>query len=518
MERIRSRCASRWVLAFVLVLAVGVVALPAAAIANGSISGTISHTGPFAAIEGVRVYLYPKGSSTAAFDMLTGADGGFSFPDVPNGTYLLCLIDENGVHSSSWYIEQLESYDPYTPFEYVVNDNPDYRVIAMKDGVGIHVHVERPGTQRIAGISVQAFRTMPAGFLDWSPNPELTDASGECTFTNLPAGNWRVMAYDVHAGTAPKWYTDGWYTPTGTFTLNPGESVAPTITVKMLPSMTVDIVGGAGWRQSLSGDIAFDLGMQSDYTSTGYYRVVPVGGPAPWWTTWDGSSQGTITLTEGAYEIQAMGATEPSLTDYGDDGDGPMLTVPLGIDNTKPHTTANVGTVSQAFLELKATDPLSGIGYTRYSLDGGAEQTYTDGSPVPLTRGVHSVTWYSRDKAGNTEDVHSGTIISGPQASVSTPKGSSRTRVRRTLTFSGKLTRATNHRRLTLLAYRFDGANWVLTRTKAVTTHTPRRRGMTTYRGSIKFTAKGLWKVVARYEGDGYWVQSWSAARYVTVK
>jgi hypothetical protein len=391
------------------------------------------------------------------------------------------------------------------------------RIYPLKHGVALHVHVVRPGLQAVENVQVLAVRSMTVGE-PWPWAQLTTDASGECTFTNMPEGQWYATALDQHPNSNPAWYTSGWYPTSSYVGFAAGESHEETITVKMLPVMTVDVVGGAGWRQSLTGEIAFDLSLQSDYASTGYYRVVPVGGPVPWWTTWDGSSQGTITLTEGAYEIQAIGATEPSLTDDGDDGDGPMLTVPLGIDNTPPHTTANVGTVSQSALELKAVDPLSGVAITRYTLDGGAEQTYTDGSPVPLARGTHSVTWYSRDTAGNLEDTHSGTIISGPQASVSTPRGSSRTRVRRTLSFSGKLTRAANHRRLTLLAYRFDGANWVLTRTKAVTTHTPRRRGMTTYRGSIKFTAKGLWKVVARYEGDGYWVQSYSAAKYVTVK
>jgi hypothetical protein len=131
---------------------------------------------------------------------------------------------------------------------------------------------------------------------------------------------------------------------------------------------------------------------------------------------------------------------------------------------------------------------------------------------------VHTVTWHSHDAAGNEESPRSGTIIGGPQASVSTPKGSSSTRVRRTLTFSGTLTRTTNHKRLTLLAYKFDGVSWVLIRSTTVTTHTPSRRGKTTYRGSIKFTSKGSWKVVARYAGDTRYVQSFSAPRYVRVR
>jgi hypothetical protein len=188
------------------------------------------------------------------------------------------------------------------------------------------------------------------------------------------------------------------------------------------------------------------------------------------------------------------------------------------VDNTKPHTGSNTGLfVSQPFLELTPSDSVGWVETTVYSLDGGALQPY-EWAPVPLARGVHTVTWRSVDAASNIEDWHSGTIISGPQAYVRKPVGRSSVRARRSLTFSGKLTRAANHKRLTLLAYRFNGVDWVLTRTKSVQIHTPRRRGLSSYRGSIKFTAKGLWKVVARYEGDGYWVQSYSAAKYVTVK
>jgi photosystem II stability/assembly factor-like uncharacterized protein len=192
-------------------------------------------------------------------------------------------------------------------------------------------------------------------------------------------------------------------------------------------------------------------------------------------------------------------------------------TVTVRVDTTPPVTTANVGlTASQPLLVLTTADAQSGPGTTWYAFDGGAETTYSP--PVAVPRGVHTVTWHSHDAAGNEELPRSGTIIGGPQASVSTPKGSSSTRVRRTLTFSGTLTRTTNHKRLTLLAYKFDGVSWVLIRSTTVTTHTPSRRGKTTYRGSIKFTSKGSWKVVARYAGDTRYVQSFSAPRYVRVR
>jgi hypothetical protein len=191
-------------------------------------------------------------------------------------------------------------------------------------------------------------------------------------------------------------------------------------------------------------------------------------------------------------------------------------TVTVRVDGTPPVTAANAGLlVSQPALVLTASDAVSGVGATRYTLDGGAEQPYA--GPVALTRGVHTVTWYSRDNAGNLEGAHSDTIISGPQAYVRKPASRSSITRGRYLSVSGTLSRARNHSRLTLIAYRWNGAEWVQVRTKAVTIHTP-RRGLSRYSGSIRMSSRGAWRVVARYEGDATWVRSFSAARSVTVK
>jgi hypothetical protein len=191
-------------------------------------------------------------------------------------------------------------------------------------------------------------------------------------------------------------------------------------------------------------------------------------------------------------------------------------TVILRLDGTPPVTTANAGLlVSQPSLVLTASDAVSGVGTTRYTLDGGAEQTYA--GPVALTRGVHTVTWYSRDNAGNVEGAHPGTVISGPQAYVRKPASRSAITRGRYLSVSGTLSRARNHSRLILIAYRWSGAEWVQVRTKSVTVHTP-RRGLSRYSGSIRMSSKGSWRIVARYEGDSTWVRSFSSAKSVTVK
>jgi hypothetical protein len=503
MERIRSNAASRLALAFVLAAAVAVLVAPAVASAAVTISGTLQDTA-HSPVSGIMVQLYAAhaGHVTDARSLDDGTFSVVSSDAWGDGDYWLMFDDGTQRRFSTvWYGGALERYfNPHPADITVSGGSASIGTYELLRGVTIHVDVKRPGGEAVEKTTVQAWRTTPeSGMSVWSAGDAVTDSSGECTLTNMPPGEYYVEAQDAHHVVPDnwfKWYTRGRYPIDSSSPIGEGASVAWSVETSMLPQATVGVVGlsdTSTWMQSPTGIVSLDLGLDSDFGAWDpklLYCVYPEGGtpPPPSWPMWDGSSQPTIAVTEGRYTLEAYGQLNHTVgLDPDEDGNGPEVTRTLGIDNTPPHTTANVGTVSQPTLELKAVDPLSGVGlseYTRYSLDGGAEQTYTDGSPVPLARGVHSVTWYSRDNVGNLEDAHSGTIISGPQANVSRPKGSSKTRVRRTLSFSGKLTRAANHRRLTLLAYRFNGTDWVL----------------------------------ARYEGDGYWVQSYSAPKYVIVR
>jgi hypothetical protein len=534
MERIRSNAASRLALAFVLAAAVAVLVAPAVASAAVTISGTLQDTA-HSPVSGIMVQLYAAHAGYVT-DARSLDDGTFSVVSSDawgDGDYWLMFDDGTQRRFSTvWYGGALERYfNPHPADITVSGGSASIGTYELLRGVTIHVDVKRPGGEAVEKTTVQAWRTTPeSGMSVWSAGDAVTDSSGECTLTNMPPGEYYVEAQDAHHVVPDnwfKWYTRGRYPIDSSSPIGEGASVAWSVETSMLPQATVGVVGlsdTSTWMQSPTGIVSLDLGLDSDFGAWDpklLYCVYPEGGtpPPPSWPMWDGSSQPTIAVTEGRYTLEAYGQLNHTVgLDPDEDGNGPEVTRTLGIDNTPPHTTANVGTVSQPTLELKAVDPLSGVGLSEYRLDSVDTVPVCYLGPVLLTRGVHSVMWRSVDAASNGEEWHSGTIISGPQANVSRPKGSSKTRVRRTLSFSGKLTRAANHRRLTLLAYRFNGTDWVLARTKVVTTHTPRRRGMTTYRGSIKFTAKGSWKVIARYEGDGYWVQSYSAPKYVIVR
>ncbi|WP_404330190.1 OmpL47-type beta-barrel domain-containing protein [Mesobacillus maritimus] len=82
-----------------------------------------------------------------------------------------------------------------------------------------------------------------------------------------------------------------------------------------------------------------------------------------------------------------------------------VKTVEVKIDKTVPETTSNVtdAWLNQAFtVELTATDDLSGVAKTYYSINNGE---YVEGTSFELAEvGVHEVKFYSVDNAGNEEE------------------------------------------------------------------------------------------------------------------
>jgi hypothetical protein len=87
----------------------------------------------------------------------------------------------------------------------------------------------------------------------------------------------------------------------------------------------------------------------------------------------------------------------------------------VNIDLTAPVTSATT-TVhpTNVTVQLTATDNLSGVAKTEYSVDGGATQV---GTSVTISgTGSHTLTYFSVDNAGNVEGTHVATITIAPTA------------------------------------------------------------------------------------------------------
>jgi hypothetical protein len=71
-------------------------------------------------------------------------------------------------------------------------------------------------------------------------------------------------------------------------------------------------------------------------------------------------------------------------------------------------------------LVLQATDPVSGVNWTQYRLDGGSWQQYTDAFLL-TDDGIHTIEYYSQDNAGRSEAIRNSTFYIDKTAPVTQP-------------------------------------------------------------------------------------------------
>ena len=147
------------------------------------------------------------------------------------------------------------------------------------------------------------------------------------------------------------------------------------------------------------GDIAVTNesdGTVSVLLGSGYYR--PASGKLS--ASFAGLADGTWYLHVRAVDTAGVG--------------GPTSTCQINVDTVAPATTAG-GLQSSASsgwahdaqtITLTASDALSGVAATSYTLDG-TQHTYSGPFQVDTT-GAHTITYWSVDKAGNTETAHTG--------------------------------------------------------------------------------------------------------------
>ena len=186
-------------------------------------------------------------------------------------------------------------------------------------------------------------------------------------------------------------------------------------------SKTADKVLGEGANQSASGivtDAAGNTSATASVTGVNVDTTAPVltGSFSSGWHT------GDVTVAWTCTDALSGPSGQPADTTVTGEGDNLSATATctdkagntttktvsgIQIDRTAPTTgisgTSNNWVNGAATVSLTATDNMSGVASTKYTVDGGSTQTGT--SLTLSTEGDHTLTFYSTDNAGNVEAV-----------------------------------------------------------------------------------------------------------------
>src|SRR3954470_8066871 len=121
-----------------------------------------------------------------------------------------------------------------------------------------------------------------------------------------------------------------------------------------------------------------------------------------------------VTFTPALAVAHASGATADALV-----ADSGLVSEAFKVDATAPTTAASVSPATPdlangwrsgpATVTLSASDATSGVASTKYTIDGGAPQTYS-GSFAVSSEGSHAISYWSTDNAGNQETANALTV------------------------------------------------------------------------------------------------------------
>lgn len=194
-------------------------------------------------------------------------------------------------------------------------------------------------------------------------------------------------------------------TTTNSKTVQPGTTVTGTATDRAGNTSTASSTAPAGDTSApvLSGTPA------GSPNGHGWYR----GDVTVRWTAEDPESGIPTPPADTVITGEGAGLTSTTTVRNGAGLSSTATSTPaVNIDRTAPSTsisgTSNTWSNDAVTVSLSATDNLSGIAHTSYTVDGGPVQT---GTSFSLTaEGDHTVTFFSEDKAGNVEAVQTAQV------------------------------------------------------------------------------------------------------------
>ena len=189
------------------------------------------------------------------------------------------------------------------------------------------------------------------------------------------------------------------------------DTMAPVTTASGLASSA-----GSAWTDVSPQSVSLSASdVQSGVAAT--YYTVDSGAQQTYSGPFTVAGSGTHTITYWSTDV--AGNSEPSHTGY------------VNIDTTPPVTTASglaasAGSawtdVSPQSVSLSASDVQSGVAATYYTVDSGAQQTYS-GPFTVAGSGTHTITYWSTDVAGNSEPSHTGYVNIDTTPPVTTASG-----------------------------------------------------------------------------------------------
>ncbi|PEQ89565.1 hypothetical protein CN481_18010 [Bacillus sp. AFS006103] len=375
-----------------------------------------------------------------AIDDLSGVKA--SYYSVDNGAFAegtQFSIEESGIHTVSFYsVDNVGNVEEARTVEVKIDNQAPKTTAEVKN----NSLVELTATDDLSGVQATYYSVNGSDFKEGT-SLEVTQAGvNKVTFYSIDkAGNYEEqqtieVVVDKTAPVTVSNIEDQWYTETANVELKATDDLSGVKT-------TYYSIDGADFSEGSS----FTIEKEGTHTVT-FYSVdnagntevkntveVKVDKTTPTtvsniedqWYTEDVNVELTASDEQSGvkatyYSIDGADFTEGTsftiekegthtVTFYSVDNAGNIEVkniVEVKVDKTAPTTVSNIEDqwyTEAANVELTATDELSGVKATYYSIDG-AE--FSEGTSFTIeTEGIHTVTFYSIDNAGNIEDKHS---------------------------------------------------------------------------------------------------------------
>jgi large repetitive protein len=308
-----------------------------------------------------------------ATDDMSGVDKTFySVDGAPMVEGTSFTVSGNGIHNVKFYsVDKAGNIEQTHSVEVKIDDQAPVTVTDAKDGwYPAAASVKLTATDDLSGVKSTYYSVDGAAYAEGSS-------------VNVGSGTHTITFYTVDkAG-------------------NKEEVKSVQIKVDAKPPVTASNVSGNAVTLAATDDLS---GVDKTY-----YTID--GGAKQEGTSFVVNGAGTHTVTY--YSVDKAGNAEA------------VKTLTIKSDSQPPVTKSNITSKwykGDATVTLKASDDLSGVKTTYYTVDGGAQQTGTTFSVTG--EGTHKVTFYSVDNAGNVEAVHTEVVMvdnTPPVVTLTTP-------------------------------------------------------------------------------------------------